>query len=145
MGKIRRDRPLAGRAEFRESFTTAALPSHGLAIDNIRVGFLTDHDLDGQPDLTDPDDDNDGQPDAFEAAFGVDPLDAGSRFVPVLTNAGGLALRFPGAAGIRYTVESSTNLSAWQEWSVHVGMGSPVVVPLAGGGPARFFRVRAGD
>ena len=134
-----------GAPNSGQSFTTAALPSHGLAIDNLRVEFLTDHDLDGMPDLTDPDDDNDGQSDAFEVAFGADPLDAGSRFMPVLTNSGGLMLTFPGAEGIRYTVESSVDLRTWEEWSVHVGQGEQIDVPVTGGGPERFFRVRAGE
>lgn len=134
-----------GQPNPDQTFVMPALASQGLAIDNLSMTFLTDNDLDGQPDETDPDDDNDGQSDAFEAAFGTDRLDAGSRFVTVLTRNNGLELTFPGALGVRYAVEISGNLTSWQEHSVHIGNGGVVVVPLPAVGQEMFFRVRAGD
>lgn len=128
-----------------QTFVESYLPSQGLAIDNVSVTFLNDTDLDGLPDITDSDDDNDGQPDAYELAFGTNPLDGGSRFLPVITRITGLELSFPGASGISYTVEYSIGLSAWQEWSTHVGNGEPVAVPLPTAEPSMFFRVRAGN
>lgn len=35
----------------------------------------TDHDMDGEADVFDPDDDNDGMPDWWESFYGLDPLD----------------------------------------------------------------------
>ena len=108
-----------GLANHSQSFILPALPGQGLAIDNVNVTFLSDHDLDGLPDSSDPDDDNDGQADVYEAAFGSDPLEAGSRFLPLLARAAaaphGLELSFPGAQGIRYTVECGATLSGWQD------------------------------
>ena len=138
-----------GLANDAQIFSLPVLPSQGLAIDNVSVTFLSDHDLDGLPDLFDPDDDNDGQTDVDEGAFGSDAFDASSRFTAVLARAvappHGLELSFPGARGIRYTVESSTTLSGWKEQASHVGNGQTIVVPLSSAGSRMFFRVRAGD
>ncbi len=56
-----------------QSFTSPA-GSQGLAIDDVSVTNLTDTDLDGDPDLTDPDDDNDGLPDELEGTLGTSPI-----------------------------------------------------------------------
>ncbi len=107
--------------------------------------FLPDHDLDGDPDLSDPDDDDDGQSDADETAFGTDPLDRASRFAPVIaSSATGLELSFPGALGIHYTVEWSESLEGWRDLETVMGEGLPIVVPLPMKEPKMFFRVRAG-
>jgi endonuclease/exonuclease/phosphatase family metal-dependent hydrolase len=140
-----------GAVNAGQSFVLPALPPQGLAIDNLSVTALSDPDTDGDgiPDSLDPDDDNDGQSDADELAFGTDPLDPTSFFKPVLARAvipaNGFTLTFPGAAGISYTVESSTELDDWDELSTHVGSGEEIIVPLPLAGPARFYRVRAGE
>lgn len=56
-----------------QTFTTPLTPQ-GIAIDNLSVTALVDTDLDGLPDLTDPDDDNDSLPDSAEATLGTNPL-----------------------------------------------------------------------
>jgi YD repeat-containing protein len=61
------------------------LQPQGFGIDNISVTFLSDNDLDGIPDLLDPDDDNDGQTDIAEGIFGSDPLTGNSFYRPVTT------------------------------------------------------------
>ena len=138
-----------GQANNAQNFILPTLPSQGLAIDNVNVTFLSDHDQDGLLDPADADDDNDGQADAYENAFGSDPLDTASRFLPVLARAAavphGLELSFPGAQGISYTVESSTTLSGWQDLTTVTGDGQPIVVPLSSAGGRMFFRVRAGS
>jgi endonuclease/exonuclease/phosphatase family metal-dependent hydrolase len=136
-----------GTPNTGQTFVPPVPPPQGLALDNLSVTFLADPDSDGDglADSLDPDDDNDGQSDADELAFGTDPLDEGSVFRPVLTRASGLELTFPGAAGITYTVEFSTDLVEWDELSVHPGNGQAVVVPLPGSETATFFRVRAGE
>jgi endonuclease/exonuclease/phosphatase family metal-dependent hydrolase len=128
-----------------QSFIAASKPPQGLAFDNLEVTYLTDNDLDGLPDIQDPDDDNDSQSDADETAFGTDPLSAASRFAPALVrDAQGLALSFPAAAGVAYTVEMSETMQGWREHSRHTGAGAVIEVPLPAAGPRMFFRVRAG-
>ena len=72
-----------------QTFTVPALPSQGIAIDNLSVTFLhandPDTDGDGIADSLDPDDDNDTQPDDDELAFGTDPIDAGTSFRTLLS------------------------------------------------------------
>lgn len=138
-----------GQPNDSQTFTTPSLPPRGLAIDNLSIALLSDSDQDGIVDSLDPDDDNDGQSDAYETAFGSDPRDGASRFLPVLARAAaaphGLQLSFPGAQGISYTIESSMTLSGWQGLTTVAGNGQPIVVPLPLGGPRMFFRVRAGE
>ena len=132
-----------------QTFTVPAVPPQGLAIDNMSVVFLTDHDLDGLPDESDPDDDNDGQIDAYEVAFGTNPLNSSSRFLPLLARSAappqGFSMAFPGASGIRYTVQASTDLSTWSSLSSHLGNGQSIVVQLPTGSTRMFFRVTAGN
>lgn len=138
-----------GHPNDSQTFTVPALQPRGLAIDNLSVTLLSDHDQDGLADGVDPDDDNDGQSDDYETAFGSNLRDATSRFLPVLarsvTPPHGLELSFPGATGISYTVESSGNLTNWQDLITITGSGSPIVVPLPSSGSQMFFRVRAGE
>jgi hypothetical protein len=133
-----------GTANAGQTFVNPGKPPQGLAFDNLAVEFLTDNDLDGDPDIVDPDDDNDGHSDAYEIAFGSDPFDRKSRFEPLLVRAAeGLSLSFPGATGIDYTVECSETLDAWQDVISVPGTGAMIVVPLPMEEPAMFFRVRA--
>lgn len=136
-----------GQPNDAQLFTLPVLQSQGLAIDNVTAVFLTDCDQDGVPDETDADDDNDSQSDADEIAFGTNPRDAGSRFTPVISRAAapphGLQLEFPGASGVSYTVEVSTMLGDWQNWTTVIGAGAPVVLPLPASQPRVFYRVKA--
>jgi endonuclease/exonuclease/phosphatase family metal-dependent hydrolase len=138
-----------GQENTGQSFILPAAAPQGLAFDRVSVTFLADHDQDGQPDGTDPDDDNDGQTDADETAFGTDPLDPASRFQPVLARSStpphGFELTFPGAPGFLYTVQTSEALGTWQDLSSHTGAGQSIVVPLPMDLLRRFFRVRSGD
>ncbi len=136
-----------GQPNDGQTFVIPVLPPQGLGFDNLDVTFLTDNDLDGLPDATDMDDDNDSQADSYETAFGTDPLNAASRFSPVLARViapPGLELLFPGAPGVIYTVQTSETLGAWQDLSTHTGAGQPIVVPLPMAEPKMFFRVKAG-
>jgi endonuclease/exonuclease/phosphatase family metal-dependent hydrolase len=134
-----------GQSNNSQTFVNSNAPPQGLGFDNLTVEFLTDNDLDGLPDITDPDDDNDGQSDFNEVAFGTDPLDRASRFSPVIArNGSGLELSFPGAVGIHYTVECSETLVEWEELTTVTGDGQPVVVPLPMAEPTLFFRLQAG-
>jgi endonuclease/exonuclease/phosphatase family metal-dependent hydrolase len=134
-----------GQPNDGQALVLPTAPPQGLGFDNLSLSFLTDNDLDGDPDITDPDDDNDGQTDAHEAAFGSDPLDGSSRFAPVVTGVpGSLSLVFPGAPGITYHVETSATLEDdWVAVASRVGSGAVISVPLPQSGPAAFFRVRA--
>ena len=142
--KFFRHRPFAGPAEPGQIFVTPTLPRQGLGFDNLAVTFLTDNDLDGLPDIADPDDDNDGQSDDDEIAFGSGPLNPASRFAPVIARtASGLELSFPGAQGIAYTIEFSETLGDWHDLTTVTGQGNAIIVPLPMAEPAMFFRVRA--
>jgi endonuclease/exonuclease/phosphatase family metal-dependent hydrolase len=133
-----------GEPNNGQTFAGSFAAPQGLGFDNLEAVFLTDNDLDGDPDVSDPDDDNDGQGDAYEAAFGSDVFDAVSRFKPQLVRAGAeLSLTFPGALGIAYTVEFSETLDGWEDLTTVNGTGGTIVVPLPMAEPAMFFRVRA--
>ena len=138
----------AGQPNSGQAFSVPALPSQGIAIDNLSVTFLPasdpDTDGDGLADSLDPDDDNDTQPDTDELAFGTDPLDAGSIF-RVLLSPSGDQLSFPGAAGIGYTVESSSDLGIWIEVETVLGSGQIIEVPIPDGEGRIFYRVKAGE
>ncbi len=133
-----------GQPNDGQFFVNPNLPPQGLGFEKLEVVFLTDNDLDGEPDVTDPDDDNDGQSDVYETAFGSDRLNPQSRFEPRFTRTTeGLQLSFPGAAGIAYTVESSETLDDWDQLTTISGVGEPINVPLPMEAPAMFFRVKA--
>jgi endonuclease/exonuclease/phosphatase family metal-dependent hydrolase len=138
-----------GAVNDSQTFIIPTLPHQGLAIDNVSVEFLTDHDLDGLPEHLDPDDDNDGQSDADEIAFGSNPEDAASRFTASLSRtsapSGGWVLSFPAAAGLNYTIQWSSTLTSWQDLSTHTGNGQVATVPLPNLGPSVFFRIRSGS
>jgi hypothetical protein len=122
-----------GQPNSGQTFTVPPQPQ-GIAIDNLAVTFLAGGDSDG-----------DGFSDADEAAFGTDALNAASRFVPVIAKSvSGMELSFPGAAGIRYTVEYGDSLVSWDELTTVIGEGRSIIVPLPSVEPKMFFRVRAG-
>lgn len=136
-----------GTPNAGQTFEVPVLPSQGIAIDNLAVTFIfSDNDGDGVADASDPDDDNDGQADADELAFGTDPFDEGARFeTSIIASSQGPELVFPGASGITYVVEFSTDLDAWEELSTHLGGGVPIAVDLPTSEERIFFRVTAGD
>jgi len=128
-----------------QTFTVPSQPQ-GIAFDNVSVTFLTDTDLDGIPDILDPDDDNDGITDASEAIFGSNPLDANSVYRPTISQSSPttVTLSFTTLTGRKYTVESSTNLSNWTPVSTQSGTGAPVSIPFSNSGPRAFYRVAVG-
>ncbi len=133
-----------GNPNHGQTFVNSFAAPQGLAFDNLEVVFLTDNDLDGEPDITDSDDDNDSQSDVYETAFGSDAMDPALRFEPQFTrNAEGLQLSFMGAAGIAYTVEFSETFDVWEEFTTITGEGETMVVPLTMAEPKMFFRLRA--
>jgi endonuclease/exonuclease/phosphatase family metal-dependent hydrolase len=138
----------AGQPNNGQTFDVPALPSQGIAIDNLSVTFLPasdpDTDGDGLANSLDPDDDNDTQPDTDELAFGTDPLDRASIFRLLLSPSGD-QLSFPGASGIEYTVESSPDLGIWTELGNFNGSGQIIEIPIPGGEGRIFYRVRAGE
>ena len=99
------------------------------------------------------DSDGDGQTNAQEALAGTDPRDAGSRFAvspPQTDAAGNLVLRWRGAWGKRYLVESSADLTTWTALpELHIGRGqeiSVIVRPVGGAAePRRYWRVAVVD
>ena len=98
------------------------------------------------------DEDGDGFTNAQEALAGTDPLNAASRFAaaPYADAAGNLVLRWRGAWGKRYTVQSSADLKTWTALpETHVGRGQEigVVVQPAGAAPEarRHWRVTVAD
>ncbi|MBK8478113.1 MAG: right-handed parallel beta-helix repeat-containing protein [Opitutaceae bacterium] len=99
------------------------------------------------------DTDGDGVPNLQESVAGTDPLYAASRFaaVPPQTDAAGnLVLRWRGAWGKRYLVESSTDLKTWTTLpELHIGRGQElsVIVRAAGAAPEarRYWRVAVAD
>jgi endonuclease/exonuclease/phosphatase family metal-dependent hydrolase len=126
-----------GAVNSGQTLVNPALPSQGIAIDNLAVTFLTGSDTDG-----------DGSSDSDEIVFGTNPADAGSRFVVSFayqTPAPGmLRLSFPTQTGRSYVVESCTDFSDWQDVATYLGSGAPQVAdfPVSPGDPQRFYRVR---
>ncbi len=121
------------------------LQPQGLAIDNISVTFLSDNDLDGIPDLLDPDDDNDGQTDIAEGLFGTDPLDGSSLYQPIITQLSSTSgtLTFDTMTGRQYVVESSTNLVDWTPVWTTGGTGATLEYPfsISPSAPKVFYHV----
>ena len=96
-----------GAVNAGQTLVNPALPSQGIAIDNLAVTFLTGGDTDG-----------DGFTDADEIVFGTNPADAASRFVVNFANQtptpGMVRLSFPTMTGRSYAVESCTDFSDWE-------------------------------
>ena len=83
MGSLRsRLRPnTPGQVNPGQVFTgSAPLPTQAFSFDNLTVCIAgpADNDMDGDPDSSDPDDDNDQLPDLLEAQLGSDPFLADS-------------------------------------------------------------------
>jgi hypothetical protein len=97
--------------------------------------------------------DGDGTSNAQEAIAGTDPLNPASRFVtapPQFDAAGNLVLRWRGAWGKRYLVESSADLKTWTALpELHIGRGQELsaIVRAAGAASAarRYWRVVVAD
>ena len=125
----------AGQPNQGQTFTIPPQPQ-GIAIDNLAVTFISDSD-------------GDGFSDADEAVFGTNPLDAGSRFVMTFAYPapapGSVRLTFPTLTGRNYTVEGSTNLTAWTDLATYPGNGAQkdADLPVDPLEPVRFYRIRA--
>ncbi|HQF38816.1 MAG TPA: right-handed parallel beta-helix repeat-containing protein [Opitutaceae bacterium] len=98
------------------------------------------------------DEDGDGFTNAQEALAGTDPLNAASRFAaaPCTDDAGNLVLRWRGAWGKRYLIESSADLKTWTALpALHVGRGQELSVVVRAAGAAaearRYWRVVVAD
>lgn len=131
-----------GAPNAGQVFAAVPVGWQGLAVDDVAVVIVGDHDADGMPDDDDADDDNDGLSDGDELAFGTDPMDAASVFRVEVVDG---ALRFPGAEGVLYTVEWCDDLVSWDHSLVIEGVGNAVLFPLPTGGERVFVRVRAGE
>jgi len=100
--------------------------------------------------LPENDNDGDGYSNLIEYAFGSDPADRTS--LPQMGTATALAngdatftiTKPSGATGIRYIVETSTDLSTWTTTGVNLDLdnASTYRVRVTGGGQRRFFRAR---
>ncbi|MBK8476255.1 MAG: right-handed parallel beta-helix repeat-containing protein [Opitutaceae bacterium] len=99
------------------------------------------------------DEDGDGFSNAQEALAGTDPLNAASRFAAALPQtdaAGNSVLRWRGAWGKRYTVQSSTDLKTWTALpETHIGRGQELSGIVRASGAAaearRYWRVVVAD
>jgi endonuclease/exonuclease/phosphatase family metal-dependent hydrolase len=126
-----------GAVNAGQTLVNPALPSQGIAIDNLAVTFLTGGDTDG-----------DGSSDADEIVFGTNPADAASRFVVDFAyqtpSPGMLRLSFPTQTGRIYVIESCTDFTDWDDVATYPGSGAPQVAdfPAPPGDPQRFYRVR---
>ena len=98
----------------------------------------------GPEPATPQDSDGDGQSDSYEANFGSDPRDPGSRFEVQATAAP--AITFPAARNLLYQIDESPDL---QTWTLHSTIGpfniaQAAIVPITlPGGSKRFYRVRS--
>ncbi len=120
-----------GSPNAGQTLTLVPLPQ-GIAFDNLNVTFLPDNDLDGIPDVLDPDDDNDTQTDFAENLFGTDPFNAGSFYQIAVSRSSpnAVTISFATLTGRRYTVESSVDLLDWTPLAVQSGTGALVSIPL---------------
>ncbi len=98
------------------------------------------------------DTDGDGATNLQESVAGTDPLNAASRFAatPHTDAAGNLVLRWRGAWGKRYTIESSIDLKTWTALpDLHVGRGQELSSVVHAAGTAlearRYWRVVVAD
>ena len=99
------------------------------------------------------DPDGDGLTNAQEALAGTDPLNAASHLSaePHTDATGNLVLRWRGAWGKRYLIESSTDLQSWTVLpELHIGRGQEISVIVRGAGSIavearRYWRVVVAD
>ena len=91
--------------------------------------------------------DRDGWTTRDEYAFATNPLDANSKpSYSISVDETQAAFDFGSRPGVRYTVEDSEDLLAWQPYDVVVGDGDPfaAVIELTPDAPGKlFFRLRA--
>jgi len=124
--------------------TPVPLPQ-GIAFDNLSVTFLADNDLDGIPDLLDPDDDNDHFTDLDEALFGTDPLNASSFYQLSISQSSPttITLSFATLTGRRYTLETTSDLITWTPVSVQSGTGNMISLAFdrTASAPRLFYRL----
>jgi hypothetical protein len=123
-----------GQPNSGQTFTVPPQPQ-GVAIDNLAVTFLSDSD-------------GDGFSDSSELIFGTNPQDAASYFTMAFAYpapAPGVArLTFATVVGRNYAVDSSTDLSDWEEVAVYPGTGGEQMAdfPVSPADPERFYRIR---
>ena len=96
-----------------------------------------------QPD-PEADSDHDGQKDAYELAFGTDPLSSASKFsVDFIQGNAGVSATFPSHISKTYFVEWSSDLTNWTVIATIVGDGKAVRVDLPASSPSSFVRIKA--
>lgn len=99
----------------------------------------------------DSDPDGDGATNLAESGAGTNPFDSASRFVasaPETDASGNLHLRWTGVSGLRYRIDSSTDLATWTlGTSLFTADQSSRMVRAAGATPRarQFWRVTALD
>lgn len=123
-----------GMANAGQTFT-APRQSQGIAIDDLVVRFIPATDTDG-----------DGFSDEVETHLLLtDPADPNSKFTASIhqPSAGTVRLEFPTLAGRKYLIQSSGNLTDWDDGEVYAGDGNLRAVDFTTvpGEPKWFFRV----
>ncbi len=93
----------------------------------------------------DSDPDGDGFTCRQEAEFGTDPHNAASLPCAFLVNGSGdVSVSWQSIAGVRYQLESSSDLATWESVGAPItGDGTTVSVPCAAAEGRRFYRVAA--
>jgi hypothetical protein len=92
----------------------------------------------------DADSDRDGQNDAYEIAFGSDPLSSTSKFsVNLIKGATGVSANFLSHVSKTYFVEWSSDLTNWTVIATKIGDGQDVRVDLPTSSSSSFVRIRA--
>ena len=122
-----------GQPNPNQTFTVPPQPQ-GIAIDNLVVTFVADSD-------------GDGFTDADEAIFGSNPQDANSHFTMIFTlpSATLARLSFPTLTGRSYTIQVSTDLTAWSDITTYAGTDATIIaeLPRDTGEVMKFYRIRA--
>lgn len=118
-----------------QTFTSPS-QAQGISLDDISVTFLP-------PDI---DTDGDGFTDRIEQNLLLtNPTSATSRFFATMTpvDASTSRLSFPTLQGRKYLVQSSENLTTWQDGPTYSGNGAPrnVDYTVTPGMPKRFYRI----
>ncbi|MBK1833543.1 LamG-like jellyroll fold domain-containing protein [Roseibacillus ishigakijimensis] len=87
------------------------------------------------------DPDGDGTPNGIEFALALDPMDAHSTFTASLSDE--LALTWPAAEGLSFTIQTSPDLSpgSWQDVTTVTASGAEGTWPLPEASGTAFFRI----